>query len=119
MNTTFEQVAKKNGLESKVLKEMERNMTKQFLDTIILAELRNTSFLGGYDIVELVHKKFGFLMSPGTVYGFLYSMARKGLIKGGWTEGKRTYVLTDRGAEAINAISKSKEEILRFMGTLF
>ena len=114
-----EQVARRDVLESKILKEMQRNITKHFLDTIILAELRNTSFLGGYDIVELVHKKFGFLMSPGTVYGFLYSMERKGLIKGGWTEGKRTYVLTDRGAEAINAISKSKEEILRFLGTLF
>jgi DNA-binding PadR family transcriptional regulator len=119
LNTTFEQVAKKDGLESKILKEMQRNITKHFLDTIILAELRNTSFLGGYDMLELVHKKFGFLMSPGTVYAFLYSMERKGLIKGGLTEGKRTYILTDRGAEAINAISKSKEEVLRFMETLF
>jgi DNA-binding PadR family transcriptional regulator len=119
LNTVFELAVGKDVLDSKILKEMQRRLTKHFLDIIILAELRNASFLGGYDIVELVNKKFGFLMSPGTVYGFLYSMERQGLVKGGFTEGKRTYILTDKGVDAVNFISKSKEVILRFIGTLF
>lgn len=119
LNTVFELAAGKDVLDSKFLKEMQRRLTKQFLDIIILAELRNASFLGGYDIVELIHKKFGFLMSAGTVYSLLYSMERQGLVKGGFTEGKRTYILTDKGLDAINVTSKSKEVILRFIGTLF
>lgn len=119
MNTVFELAAGKDVLDSKILKEMQRSLTKHFLDTIILAELRNASFLSGYDILELVHKKSGFLMSAGTVYAFLYSLERQGLVKGGFTEGKRTYILTDKGVDAINVISKSKEVILRFIGTLF
>lgn len=119
MKTVFELAAGKGVPDSKILKEMQRRLTKHFLGTIILAELRNESFLGGYDLVELIHKKFGFLMSPGTVYSCLYLMERQGLLKGGFTEGKRTYILTEKGMDAINFVSKSKEAILRFIGTLF
>jgi DNA-binding PadR family transcriptional regulator len=119
LNTVFELAAGKDVLDSKILKEMQRGLIKHFLDVIILAELRNASFLGGYDLVELIHKKFGFLMSAGTVYGFLYSMERQGLVKGEFTEGKRTYILTDKGVDAINVISKSKEVLLRFIELLF
>ena len=100
---------------SEILKEMQRNMIKNFLDTIILAELRNPSALSGYDVIDLIHKKFGILISSGTVYALLYSMERKGVIKSALAQRKRVYVLTDKGRETINAISKSKEEIQRFM----
>ena len=102
-------------MESEILKEMQRNMIKNFLDTIILAELRNSSALSGYDIIEFIHKKFGILISSGTVYALLYSMERKGLIKSTLAQRKRVYALTDKGRETIYAISKSKEEIQRFM----
>ena len=102
-------------MQNKTLKEMERRMVTSFLDTIILAELKNSSPLSGYDVMDFVHKKFGFLISPGTAYALLYSMERKGLIKSTLAQRKRVYVLTDKGRETINAISKSKEEIQRFM----
>ena len=102
-------------MESKILKQMQRNMIKNFLDTIILAELRNSSTLSGYDVIDLIHKKFGILLSSGTVYSVLYSMERKGLIKSTLAQRKRVCALTDKGRETINAISKSKEEIQRFM----
>ena len=109
------QIRRKVFLESEILKEMQRDMVKNFLDTIILAELRNSSALSGYDIIEFIHKKFGILISSGTVYALLYSMERKGLIKSTLAQRKRVYALTDKGRETINAISKSKEEIQRFM----
>jgi DNA-binding PadR family transcriptional regulator len=106
-------------LKSKTFKEMQRKMIKYFLDVVILAELKKTGALSGYDIMELVHNKFGFLLSSGTVYTLLYSMERRGLIEGKQTVGKRKYVLSDEGIDVINAILRSKEEIRSFMETLF
>lgn len=102
-------------LKSNVLKEIQRSMVTSFLDTIILAELRNSIPLGANDIIEFVHKKFGFLISPGTVYSLMYSMERKGLLKGIEVQTKRTYTLTDKGVKTINAILESKVEIQMFM----
>jgi DNA-binding PadR family transcriptional regulator len=101
------------------LEEIQKSMIKNFLDIIILAELRNSSPLSGYDVIDFIHKKFDVLISSGTIYSLLYSMERKGLIEGELTGGKRVYVLTDKGTNAINALLKSKEEIQRFLGTLF
>jgi DNA-binding PadR family transcriptional regulator len=105
-------------LQSKTLMDVHRRIVKDFLDIIILARLRNTELLSGYEIMGLIHQKLGFLISSGTVYSLLYSMERKGLIKGELTNGKRVYVLTDQGKGAIDAILGSKEELLRFMRTL-
>ena len=103
-------------LGSKILKEMQRYMVKNFLDIIILAELRNANPMSGYDIMDFVQKKFGFLVSSGTVYSMLYSMERKGLIKCAGTQAKRVYALTEKGSEKIVALLNSKEEIQKFMG---
>jgi DNA-binding PadR family transcriptional regulator len=103
-------------LGNKILNEMQRRMVKSFLDIIILAELRNTNPVGGYDIMNFVQRKFGLLVSSGTVYSVLYSMEREGLVKGTSTEGKRVYVLTEKGVERIVALLNSKEEIQKFMG---
>jgi DNA-binding PadR family transcriptional regulator len=106
-------------LENNVLKEMEGRLTKHFLDVIVLHELKSSSRLSGYDIMELVHAKFGMLISSGTIYSLLYSLERKGLVEGSVDNGKRTYVLTDQGAKTINTIEGTKEEIHRFMQILF
>ena len=106
-------------MKSEILEETQKSMVRNFLDIIVLAELRNSSPLSGYDVIDFVYKKFDALISSGTVYSLLYSMERKGLIEGELTGGKRVYVLTDKGTNAINALLKSKEEIQRFLGTLF
>jgi DNA-binding PadR family transcriptional regulator len=106
-------------MKSEIVEETEKSMIKNFLDIIVLAELRKSSPLSGYDVLELIHKKFDVLISSGTIYSLLYSMERKGLIKGELTEGKRVYALTEKGTDAISAFLKSKEELQRFLGTLF
>ncbi|MCJ7634375.1 PadR family transcriptional regulator [Candidatus Bathyarchaeota archaeon] len=106
-------------MQSEILKEMERSMVMRFLDTIILAELKNSGPLSGYDVLDFMHKKFGFLISPGTIYALLYSMERTGLVKGSYAQTKRMYTLTGKGTETIDDILGSKEEIFRFMRTLF
>jgi len=100
-------------LENETLEEMQKSMVRNFLDTILLAELKKSSPLSGYDAMNFIHKKFDALISPGTVYSLLYSMERKGLIKSETTDRKREYTLTGKGRETINTILNSKEKIHR------
>ncbi len=105
-------------MQSEILKKIHKNIIRDFLDTIILAKLRNSTPLSGYDLIEFTHKKFGILIGPGTIYAVLYSMERKGLIKGESTQGKRIYTLTSQGRDTIGVILKLKEEIQGFMRTI-
>lgn len=75
-------------LEGKVLKKMHERIIKNFMDIIILAELKNGP-LSGYDVISFIHNKFHLLVSSGTVYSLLYSLERNGLIEGTWNERKR------------------------------
>ncbi len=105
-------------METKSLKEFERSIVKNFLDVIVLAKLRRSSAFSGYDVMEFIQKRFGLLLSSGTVYSLLYSMERNGMIRGEWIDGKRKYVLTEVGMGKIDAVLNSKEDIQRFMQTL-
>jgi DNA-binding PadR family transcriptional regulator len=97
---------------------MQRSMVKSFLDIIILTKLRNSVPLSCYDFIEFVPKKYGFLISPGTVYSLMYSMERKGLLRGIEVQAKRKYTLTDKGVETINVILEAKVQIQLFMGAI-
>jgi DNA-binding PadR family transcriptional regulator len=87
------------------------------MDILILAEIEKGA-LSGYDVISLVHKKFGILVSSGTVYSLLYSMERDGLIKGAWNDRKRVYELSERGEQNIKVISKANEEVQNFLRNL-
>ena len=102
-------------MEKKTLENMERRMVKDFLDIIVLIQLKSSRWVSGYDILEFVHRKFGFLVSAGTVYSLLYAMERKGLVKGEFAEGKRVYSITDQGKRGIEDILSLKTEIPVFM----
>jgi DNA-binding PadR family transcriptional regulator len=106
-------------LQNEILKEMKRIMVANFLDTIILAELKNSSPLSGYDTLDFVYKKFGFLFSSGTIYALLYAMERKGLVRGSYSQTKRVYTLTDKGLETIDVILRSKDEVQKFIEKLY
>ncbi|MCK4633918.1 PadR family transcriptional regulator [Candidatus Bathyarchaeota archaeon] len=104
-------------MEVGVLKNMHERIVKNFMDIIVLAELRNNS-LSGYDVISYVHDKFHLLVSSGTVYSLLYSMERKGLIEGKWTERKRVYKLTDKGERTIDSILNANDKIQLFLSQL-
>jgi DNA-binding PadR family transcriptional regulator len=72
-------------LEGKILRKMHERIIKNFMDIIILAELRNGP-MSGYDVISFIHNKFHLLVSSGTVYSLLYSLERNGLIEGTWDE---------------------------------
>lgn len=100
---------------TEILKETKRLLVTKFLDIIILAELKRFSPLSGYDILNLVYKKFGFLISPGTIYALLHAMERRDIIRGSYSQRKRVYMLTNKGIETIDTISRSRDEIQKFI----
>lgn len=105
-------------MQSKIVKEMERRLVKHFLDIVVMFELRKSSSLSGFDVIGNIYRKFGLLVSSGTIYAHLYAMERKGLIKGSFDKGKRIYKLTEEGDSTINDLMSSKEEIQRFFQAL-
>jgi len=100
-----------------VLKKMHRRIIKNFLDVLILAELRNGP-MSGYDVIAFIHNKFRLLVSSGTVYSLLYSLERDGLISGSWNQRKRVYKLTGKGEETIRAIMNANDKIQYLMTSL-
>ncbi len=103
--------------EARIVKKMHERVIKSFLDTIIMAELKNGP-ISGYDVITYIHHKFGFLVSSGTVYSLFYSLERNGLVEGVWIERKRVYKLTEKGAKTIETILNSHDKIKGFMATI-
>jgi DNA-binding PadR family transcriptional regulator len=104
-------------LEGKILKKMHERIIKNFMDIIIMTELRNNS-LSGYDVISYIHNKFNLLVSSGTVYSLLYSLERNGLVEGVWEERKRVYKLTQKGEKTINTLLGASDKIKGFMANI-
>ena len=104
-------------LEGRILKKMHERIIKNFMDIIIMTELRNGP-LSGYDVISYIHNKFNLLVSSGTVYSLLYSLERNGLVEGAWDERKRTYKLTEKGQKTIETILNANDKINGFMTSL-
>jgi DNA-binding PadR family transcriptional regulator len=96
--------------EPRIVKRINEKIIKNFMDTIILAELRSGP-ISGYDAITFIHAKYGFLVSSGTIYSMLYSLERNGLIEGTDQERKRVYKLTQKGADTLQIILRSQDKI--------
>lgn len=101
------------------LDDVERRVIKEFLDVIILLELKEKGDLSGYDFAVMQHQKYDISLSPGTVYATLYAMERRGLIEGHNDGKKTTFHLTDKGAGALENLKKIGSELTDFMKCLF
>jgi DNA-binding PadR family transcriptional regulator len=104
-------------IEGRILKKMHERIIKNFMDIIIMTELRNGS-LSGYDVISYIHNKFNLLVSSGTVYSLLYSLERNGLVERVWEERKRVYKLTQKGEKTINTLLESSDKIKVFMSNI-
>lgn len=104
-------------LEGKILKKMHERIIKNFMDIIILAELKDGP-LSGYDVISLIHNRFHLLVSSGTVYSLLYSLERNGLIEGTWNERKRVYKLTEKGIKTIDTVMGANDKLKSFVTSL-
>lgn len=105
-------------MERRISKEMHERIVKGFLDIAIIAKLMDGDPIGRYDVITLVHNKFGTLISSGMVYSALYSMERDGLLRGTWSKRKRVYKLTDKGEKTIKVVLNLTEEIQNIVSLL-
>lgn len=106
-------------MKGKLLRDMQRTMVKNFLDTVVMLRLKKASVpMNGYEFVDYVQQKYGVLISPGTMYTMLYALERRGMLKGEWDSGKRVYLLTAQGAKVVDTVLGSRDDIQRFMSTL-
>ncbi len=106
-------------METDTISEMRASLIKHFLNVVISTELRKSGSMSGYDIVRYIHETHDIPISPGTVYSLLYSLERRQIVTGTWSDGKRIYSLTQKGEKAINEILQSKEELLKLVELLF
>jgi len=97
-----------------LVEKLRKRVIQNFMDILVLTEMKKGS-LSGYDVIGLIHQKFGTLMSSGTVYSLLYSLERDGLIKGVWNQRKRVYVLAEKGEQNIKVITDANKEIQNFL----
>jgi len=104
-------------LEGQILKKMHERIIKNFMDIIIMTELRNGP-LSGYDVISYIHNKFNLLVSSGTVYSLLYSLERNGLVEGIWDERKRVYKLTEKGEKTIDTLINTSDKVKGFMANI-
>jgi DNA-binding PadR family transcriptional regulator len=99
---------------SNFLEKLRERVVKNFMDILVLKEIEEHQ-LSGYDVIGLVHRRFGALLSSGTVYSMLYSLEREGLIQGVPDQRKRVYVLTEKGKQNIEAITKADKAVQSFI----
>ena len=115
--TTLTAIVGDAKLEGKILKKMHERIIKNFMDIVILAELKNGP-LSGYDVISLIHTRFHLLVSSGTVYSLLYSLERNDLIEGTWNERKRVYKLTEKGVKTIETIIGANDKLRNLLSNL-
>lgn len=99
--------------------EVETRIVKEFLDIIILCELKEHGELSGYDIALKQKQKFGINLSPGTIYSTLYAVERRGLISPRIDGKKTTYVMTAAGEKALNSLRLCSLELVDFIKCVF
>jgi len=88
-----------------VARALEKRILTDCMDLLILSIMYNGhNIIGGYDVIRYLHRRFHFLLSPGTVYPQLYALERKGLIEAAGNGGKRTYALTEKGRKYFQMI---------------
>lgn len=105
-------------LESEILNQMHTRILNNFLDIVLLLELRKRS-MNSHDVITFVHNKFNVSTSPGAVYSYVYFLERNGLIKVDRTKTRRVYTLTEKGEENARAFLTSRDKILGLVLNLF
>lgn len=83
-------------MKEMVLEKILEKHVKTFLDIVVLA-LLNGKPMYGYRVIGAVHKEFGVLLSPGSLYPLLHFLERNGLIASSFCKGKIVYQTTHTG----------------------
>ena len=100
-----------------LLDDMQNRLLDDFLEMIILRELRDGP-LGCRDLVSRIHNKHDQQLSSGKTYSRLYSLEREGMIQSKLNSNKRVFMLTELGRETIRETADEKNRILGYVLSL-
>jgi len=99
-------------------KRVNEKFVRSFLDVIAVTILNNRPTYG-YEIISTVHKKFGVLLSPGTLYPLLHSLEDNGFIESSHNSGKIIYSTTPKGEQkfksTLNTFNLAVEKMSSFI----
>ncbi len=87
---------------------------KTFLDIVVLAML-NGNPMYGYKLIAAVHKEFGVLLSPGSLYPLLHSLEDNKLIGSRFQGGKIVYAVTANGKKKFQDVFMAYKMAIRKM----
>ncbi len=92
---------------------------ERFTEPALLLLLREQP-AHGYDLLEHLPELTGeSRVEMGNVYRLLRALEEEGLVTSTWSDGKRTYAITDRGRQLLDqwaeALRRSQERTERFL----
>jgi len=98
---------KMNQLE---LKKINKKLTKNLLDVIVLDLLKSES-MHGYKILLRIRRNFGVYLGPSTIYPFLKTLEEKGYITSEWDtkndRPRKVFSLTSKGDNILVDVKQS------------
>ncbi|MCP8322324.1 MAG: PadR family transcriptional regulator [archaeon] len=94
-----------------VVRKFRPRGVKSLLDLLCLSALSERE-MTVYEVMALIYKKFGVLLSPGTIYPRIAYLEKSGLILTVGLGRKKTYTLTDKGKDALQSWLKELDEML-------
>lgn len=101
-----------------ILGEVHTRVVKEFLDMLILIELRERS-MSGHDVVSFIKDKFQISISQDTIHSYLNKLERDGLTRGELAQKRTVYTLTTRGRETAEAFLNARDKVLGLVLNLF
>jgi len=94
------------------LERLKRSNTKENLWIYVLYLLQEKSVYG-WEILNLIEKKFNFKPGRITPYRVLYRLQKNGFVKSKMKERRRMYEITKKGEEELRRAKRFYEEILK------
>ncbi|HDY72824.1 MAG TPA: PadR family transcriptional regulator [bacterium] len=94
------------------IKRLEKSNTKENLWIYILYLLQKKSTYG-WEVLDLIEKKFKFKPGRITPYRVLYRLEKNGFVKSEMKKRRRMYQITKKGREELKRAKEFYEEILK------
>ena len=94
------------------LERLKKSNTKENLWIYILYLLQEKSVYG-WEVLNLIEKKFNFKPGRITPYRVLYRLQKNGFVKSKMKERRRMYEITKKGEEELKRAKEFYEKILK------
>lgn len=101
--------------EMHTLIKFREKLAKNFMDILVLKKLKTAGSIRGCGIKNFLRREIQIPIDPKTVYLFLYSLEKNGLVR----KKEKNYTLTRKGKETIEAITRANDKIQWLVRNVF